>query len=159
MLVGQLSAPEEIGGKVRWYLADVSLRSAVKSKRRLPADYARLAPAARQKLDEAWRDSPEGQAEAKSGRRYYAGAVEARDGSFRVADVEPGKYLLIARVKRPPERGAAATTTPLEVWASAEVEVTVPNVPEGRFIEPLFLGDVDLKMSTPPGKTPRTPAR
>lgn len=155
-LVGQLSAPKEIGGEVKWYLADVWLKSGAPSKRQLPPDYAQLAPAARQKLDDAWRASPEGQAESKLGRRYYAGAVEARDGSFRVADVEPGKYVLHARVMRPPERGAVAPV--LRVWASAEVEVTVPEMPEGRYVEPLIVGDVDLKMSAAPAEGARPPA-
>jgi hypothetical protein len=156
-LVGQLSAPNEIGGEVKWYMADVWLKSSVPSKRQLPADYAQLAPAARQKVDEAWRASPEGQAEAKVGRRYYAGTVEGRDGSFRMADVEPGKYVLHARVMRPPERGAVAPV--LRVWAAAEVEVTVPDMPEGRNVDPLNVEDVDLKMSAPPAEGTRTPGK
>jgi hypothetical protein len=74
-----------------------------------------------------------------------------------MADVEPGKYVLHARVMRPPERGAVAPV--LRVWAAAEVEVTVPDMPEGRNVDPLNVEDVDLKMSAPPAEGTRTPGK
>jgi hypothetical protein len=152
-VVGQLAAPAEIGDKVDWHAAEVRLIARPASKRQLPADYAQLAPEARQKLDEAWAKSPEGQAELRQGRRSYPAAVDGKDGSVRVEDVEPGIYLLAARIFRP--AGAGGALFARQTWATAEVQVTVPEPPDGRNVDPVNVGDVNLKVAPEP--EPREP--
>jgi hypothetical protein len=150
-VVAQLAAPAEIGDKVDWHAAEVRLMGRPASKRQLPADYAQLAPEARRKVDEAWVKSPEGRAElegTREMRRFYPAVVDGKDGSVRVEDVEPGTYLLSAQVFRP--AGAVGARAGRDVWATAAVEVIVPETPEGRNVDPVNVGDVDLKVAPTP---------
>jgi hypothetical protein len=150
-VVAQLAAPAEIGDKVDWHSAEARLMGRPASKRQLPADYAQLAPEARRKVDEAWVKSPEGRAElegTREMRRFYPAVVDGKDGSVRVEDVEPGTYLLSAQVFRP--AGAVGARAGRDVWATAAVEVIVPETPEGRNVDAVNVGDVNLKVAAPP---------
>src|SRR4029078_6990961 len=94
--------------KVDWHAAEVRLMGRPATKRQLPADYAQLAPVSRERVDEAWPKSPEGQTELqrmRDLRRFYPATVDGKDGSVRVEDVEPGTYVLTAQLFRPAGTG------------------------------------------------------
>jgi len=72
---------------------------------------------------------------------YHARPVQcAKDGSFRIDQVEPGKYALFAET--------SAMATPRRVWLTGSREVEIPaSDPKTR--EPLDLGLIEVSLRSP----------
>ncbi len=78
-------------------------------------------------------------------RRY---ALNFRsDGSFRIADVEGGKYRLSIDLREPVARGQRRFEAPR--IASVEMEFEVPPTPPGQLGAPVELGVIELKAIQP----------
>ena len=85
--------------------------------------------------------SPEGRARRQQARTFAFRV--SPDGGFRVEDVPPGDYELVAEV--------LAHVPPYAATATARRDVAVPEIPGGRSDEPLDLGVARLQ----PGPGPR----
>lgn len=69
--------------------------------------------------------------------------MPAADGTFRVDDVPPGDYRVRASIGKPPANGGFSHGDAL---AEADVEVTVPDAPDGGVSdEPVDVGVVEVK--------------
>jgi RNA polymerase sigma factor (sigma-70 family) len=89
-----------------------------------------------------WRSSPEGRAAIDSQVRIRVAL--APDGTFRIDDVPPGEYHLVASVGD--DRGNR-DPGPFEPLMRV---VTVPPIPGGRTDDPLDLGTLTLRARTEP---------
>jgi beta-lactamase regulating signal transducer with metallopeptidase domain len=151
-IVGRLAPPADLAARIDWHLADVSLSSKPKAQRKLPPDWAQLAPEAREKLTREWLASPEGKAALQEdrNRRYYP-AIVAPDGTFRADDVQPGDYVLSVRVEKPTSMGGSRFGG--QAIASATHDFTVAPIPNHQSETPQDLGSITLQ------PTPTRPAR
>jgi beta-lactamase regulating signal transducer with metallopeptidase domain len=93
--------------------------------------------------------SPEGRARQRAARTYLA--VFEEDGSFRIDDVPAGTYRLQLSIFAP-ERSAPVGRGALDTAGQAyslEREVVVKSLAEDRSDEPLDLGVLELKATSP----------
>jgi RNA polymerase sigma factor (sigma-70 family) len=142
-IVGRMTVPAEIAGRVDWaYSLNWLTR---KQPKVVPPPGLDLE--AKQKWHAAWSHSAEGKAYRRA-QRWYAVKV-APDGLFRVEDVEAGTYDLRISVNERPlnPRSAGFGGDPLG-WARRAV--IVPEMPCGRSDEPLDLGAIALEPAKKP---------
>lgn len=92
----------------------------------------------RRQYEREWRNSAEGEGWKREVRNCEF-AVQP-DGTFRVDDVPAGRYRLHVRAETPKPGGKGT-----RLAAAAEVEVKVPDMPEGRSDEPLDVGELRPK--------------
>jgi hypothetical protein len=97
----------------------------------------------RRQYERAWRDSPEGERWKREVRNCEFSVQP--DGMFRVNDVPAGRYRLHVRAETPKPGGKGT-----RLAAVAEVDVKVPDMPEGRSDEPLDIGELHPKPVTQP---------
>ena len=97
----------------------------------------------RRQYEREWRDSPEGERWKREVRNCEFSVQP--DGTFRVHDVPAGRYRLHVRAETPKPGGKGT-----RLAAVAEVDVKVPDMPEGRSDEPLDVGELHSKGVSPP---------
>ena len=90
-----------------------------------------------------WYLSAEGKAHRRSGRLFMFPI--GPDGSFRIADVLPGKYELAINVRNTPGFQSQATGG-IQVSGKLERDIEVSPIPGGRTDEPLDLGTLEMKL-------------
>jgi hypothetical protein len=106
---------------------------------KLPKGYERMSRAEQLKIQREWENTtPEG----KQAKRYQWGEpimILNADGSFRIDDLEPGKYNINFR-KHKHENHYGVDL--VESWTT----FTVPEIPGGRSDEPLDIGVIEAKL-------------
>jgi RNA polymerase sigma factor (sigma-70 family) len=128
-ITGKVIASAEISGDVDWTQSNNSLIPKPSASGILNSAVNRLRQAV-------------GTSSDRSAQRSYAVVLE-RDGSFRVDDVEAGRYDLTILVNEPSRdpRGFMVSLEPLGV---ANLVVAVPDMPGGRSDEALDVGRITL---------------
>jgi beta-lactamase regulating signal transducer with metallopeptidase domain/thiol-disulfide isomerase/thioredoxin len=142
-VVGKVSIPEALKGKVNWAMSNTSMAPQVNFPQpKLPDDWAKMTNEARQTFYDAWRKTPEGQAAEKMQRemKWYAVRIEG-DNTFRVDDVLAGKYQLSVSVQDPNSENRWGG----EMIAQGGLNFVVPEMPGGRSDEVLDVGTLELK--------------
>jgi RNA polymerase sigma factor (sigma-70 family) len=129
---GKVIASPEISGDVDWTQSNNSLI--------LQASASDLFKSAVNGLRKVM-----GASSGRNAQRSYAVVLEP-DGSFRVDDVEAGRYDLIIVVNEPTRdpRGFVVSQEPL---GTARLVVTVPEMPGGRSDEALDVGPITLTLA------------
>jgi hypothetical protein len=109
----------------------------------VPAGWKEASHEWRRQYERAWRDSPEGERWKREVRNCEFSVQP--DGTFRVDDVPAGRYRLHVRAETPKADGKGT-----RLAAVAEVDVRVPDMPDGRSDEPLDVGELQPKPVTQP---------
>ncbi|HET6427530.1 MAG TPA: carboxypeptidase-like regulatory domain-containing protein, partial [Phycisphaerae bacterium] len=86
-----------------------------------------------------WMHTPAGRAYVLA-TRSYGGGVNA-DGTFRIEDVPPGRYVVTVSAGEP---------LPPGMWLSARREFVVAEIPTGRSDQPLDLGPIPTRLEGSP---------
>jgi len=114
-----------------------------------PADYDRMTQREQQEWLKQWHQTPEAEAFYDArwhdlNRRHYSFRIE-EDGSFRIEDVIPGKYNFTVWL----EERFRGSDRPEEI-GGYNGTAEVPPLARAYTDEPLDLGDLTLKMRSPP---------
>jgi protocatechuate 3,4-dioxygenase beta subunit len=123
-VVGKLTAPAELAGRVNWLDTDNTLTA-----KPTPAD----------RLSTAIKD-PSRAIDGRSAQLPRS-VIADKAGSFRIEDVPAGTYDLNFEIRKP---ALNLDDWPTKAMATARREVTVPEMPGGRSDEPLDLGTIPL---------------
>ena len=138
-----------VTGQVAWDSAEGlvfsgsmwSSANSVNDRMRPPPGWRQMTSESSRLYERKWRTSPEGE-EWKHQVRNYEFPV-APDGTFRVDDVVAGSYRMQVRAEAPGFAGQGKRQI-----AVAEVNVEVPDLPEGRSDEPLDIGALRPRPAT-----------
>jgi beta-lactamase regulating signal transducer with metallopeptidase domain/peroxiredoxin/protocatechuate 3,4-dioxygenase beta subunit len=144
-VIGRVSIPESLAGKVDWQQAHNTIMSKVTIPNpKVPDDVQEKGQEAVAEWYAKWQKSLEGLAYQRAHQKvkHYPLAIKG-DNTFRVEDVEPGTYTLSLYVREMPRDNRGFSQEPL---ANGTLEFTVPEIPGGGSLaEPLDVGVVELK--------------
>lgn len=145
-VAGKLIAAADFKDKVLWNFVLIRAEAdlPVPEPEEAPAD-VQDDPVARKNWWDAWKTSEQGQKWLTDYREYnrirsespYITATVDRDGSFRIDDAPPGKYVLSARFSSSLDRPSPGSLR--------NVKFEVPSVEEGQPTEALNLGTLQLE--------------